>query len=85
MMQRGMGRHLDNAPMKFAPAEGVAFFEKLGWAVRDCESSFHEAMRLRRLPLLLHFLGLLFPRPDPRNLGKHTRWSGLLRLKAKRG
>jgi hypothetical protein len=84
-VKRGMGRHLENAPMKFAPPEGLAFFEKLGWNARDCESIFHEAIRLHRLPWLLRFFSLFFPRPDPRNLGERTLWSGLLRLEAQRG
>jgi O-methyltransferase involved in polyketide biosynthesis len=85
MMKRGMGRHLENAPMKFAPPEGLAFFEKLGWNARDCESIFHEAIRLHRLPLLLRFFSLFFPRPNPRRLGERTLWSGLLRLEAQSG
>jgi hypothetical protein len=28
-------RMLDNTPFKFAPADGVGYFEKLGWVAAD--------------------------------------------------
>jgi methyltransferase (TIGR00027 family) len=79
MLHKGMGRHLVNAPIKFAPPNGVAFFEEIGWRVRDLHSFFREAIRLRRVPLLVRGLGLFFPEPDPRNLGR-SRWSAIVRL-----
>jgi methyltransferase (TIGR00027 family) len=78
MLQKGMGAHLDNAPMKFAPAEGVAFYEKLGWKARDIRSFFREGVRLRRVPLLLRLFAF-FPEPDPRNPGS-ARWSAVVRF-----
>jgi hypothetical protein len=79
MMQKGMGSLLENAPMKFAPPDGVGFFEKIGWKALDIRSFFREALRLRRAPLLLHLFAL-FPDPDPRHLAKSDRWSGVVRL-----
>lgn len=79
MLMKGMGSVLDGAPMKFAPPDGVAFFEKLGWKARDIRSFFREALRLRRLPVFLRMFAL-FSEPDPRNLGDHGRWSAVLRL-----
>src|SRR6266404_3330820 len=39
VMRKGMGTHLVNAPLKFAPPSGVAFFEALGWrASRKCDA-----------------------------------------------
>jgi methyltransferase (TIGR00027 family) len=77
MMMTSMPADLANAPVKFAPANGVAFFEALGWNVRDVRSPIHEARRLGRLPWLLNVLMMLpAPTPDPRNVGK-TRWSGI--------
>jgi methyltransferase (TIGR00027 family) len=71
---------LSRAPMLFAPPNGVAFFEALGWKARDIVSSFHEALRLKRLPPLLRFLAMLpFPPPDPRNVAKAP-WSAVVRL-----
>jgi len=78
MMQKTMGKQLANAPMKFAPAEGVAFFEALGWAIQDVRSFLREAARLRRLPWFLRPFSLL-PEPDPRRLG-NARWSAAIRL-----
>jgi methyltransferase (TIGR00027 family) len=78
MVQKGMRGNLANAPMKFAPGEGVAYFEALGWKVRDVRSLFREAVRLRRLPLFLRMFGFL-PDPDPRKVEK-ARWSAVVRL-----
>jgi methyltransferase (TIGR00027 family) len=78
MMQKTMGKQLANAPMKFAPDEGVAFFEALGWATEDVRSFLREAMRLRRLPWFLRPFSFL-PEPDPRRLG-NARWSAAIRL-----
>jgi methyltransferase (TIGR00027 family) len=77
MMQRGMGNHLSNAPLKFGPAEGVALFEALSWQPLDIHSVLHEAARLRRLPFLFRLFARL-PGPNPRRLGK-ARWSGIVR------
>lgn len=78
MMQKTMGTELVNAPMKFAPAEGVAFFEAMGWKVQDVRSLMRGAVRLRRLPWFLRPFSLL-PEPDPRRLG-NARWSAVIRL-----
>jgi methyltransferase (TIGR00027 family) len=77
-LQRGMGQRLVNAPMKFGPASGVAFFEALGWQARDVQSLLHEGARLRRVPWPLSLFAA-FPPPNPRALGKQ-RWSGVVRL-----
>jgi methyltransferase (TIGR00027 family) len=78
MLQRGMGENLANAPLKFAPADGVAFFEALGWKARDILEIFQEAVRFRRVPFIFRFFAL-FPHPDPRNPGK-ARWSAVVRF-----
>jgi hypothetical protein len=78
MLRKGMGTHLSNAPLKFAPANGIAFFEALGWRVAQVHSIFHAAVRFRRLPWFLKPFALL-PEPNPRKLGK-TRWSGVVQL-----
>ena len=79
MMQRGMGDELSRAPLIFAPSNGVAFFEALGWKVARIESIFHAASRFRRLPLVLRLFALL-PSPDPRNIGTQ-RWSAVVELR----
>ena len=73
-----MGAHFENAPFKFAPPDGVAFFEALGWKAHDIRSLFHEAIRMRRLPWLLRPFALL-PKPDPRRPGS-ARWSAVVRF-----
>jgi methyltransferase (TIGR00027 family) len=78
MMQRGMGENLANAPLKFAPADGVAFFEILGWKACDIREIFQEAVRFRRVPFFFRFFAHL-PQPDPRKPGK-ARWSAVVRF-----
>ena len=78
MMQKGMGAALANAPLKFAPANGIAFFEALGWRVAQVQSIFYAAVRFRRLPWFLRLFALL-PEPNPRKLGR-ARWSGVVEL-----
>jgi len=78
MLGKSMGRHLVNAPMKFAPANGVAYFEALGWHGTEVHSILHAARRFRRLPFFLRLFAL-FPEPNPRNLGR-SRWSGVVKL-----
>ena len=79
MLHKSMGPHFANAPMKFGPPNGVAFFEALGWSVDDVTSILHAAARFRRLPLLLRMVALL-SEPDPRMLG-HTPWTGVVKLR----
>ena len=78
MMRTGMGATLQNAPLKFAPENGIAFFEALGWRVAQVDSIFHAAVRFRRLPMFLRLFALL-PEPNPRKLGR-ARWSAVVRL-----
>ena len=78
MMGRSMGQHLANAPMKFGPANGVAFFEELGWRVTHIQSVMAAAARLRRLPWTLKLFSFL-PEPNPRSPGR-TPWSAVVQL-----
>jgi methyltransferase (TIGR00027 family) len=75
---KGTEGHLAASMMSFAPADGVAFFEALGWRAVEIHSIVHAAARFRRAPLRLRPLAWL-PDPDPRRLG-HSRWSGVVRL-----
>lgn len=79
MQQREMAELLANAPMKFAPPDGVAFFEALGFRALEIESVLHAAGKFKRLPWLLRLFAK-FPAPDPRKLGEHARWTGVVRL-----
>jgi len=69
---------MQSAPFKFAPANGVAYFEDLGWQAVEVVSVFTVAHRFDRLPRWMRFLAWL-PQPDPRNPGGKT-WSGVVRL-----
>jgi O-methyltransferase involved in polyketide biosynthesis len=78
LFRTGMGTHLTNAMWKFAPSNGVAYFEALGWKVAEVRSMLHAAARYRRLPLFLRLIAML-PEPDPRNPGR-SRWSAVVLL-----
>lgn len=73
-----MGKTLANAPWKFAPANGLAFFEDLGWKPRVARSLFREGARLKRVPFLMRPFALL-PEPNPRDL-RNGRWSAVARF-----
>jgi methyltransferase (TIGR00027 family) len=79
LLRKGMGSLLENAPMKFGPANGVAFFEALGWRARDIRSFIREAARLRRGPWLLRTLASVLPDADARKPG-NARWSAVVRF-----
>ncbi|HZU98106.1 MAG TPA: SAM-dependent methyltransferase [Planctomycetota bacterium] len=79
-MRRGR-TFLDAAPMRFGPAEGVSFFEPLGWRSLEVHSKLKAAARLGRLGVLLRLASLL-PDPGGRNLGI-VPWSGVCLLERK--
>jgi methyltransferase (TIGR00027 family) len=79
MMQKATSARLDAGDrMKFAPASGVAYFEALGWEVRDVLSMFKAAAKFKRLPFPL-WLFKHAPEPDPRKLGKRP-WGAVVRF-----
>lgn len=78
MMAKSMGSQLVNAPMKFGPVNGVAFFEDLGWRAGHIQSVMRAAARFRRLPWTLRLFGFL-PEPNPRSPGR-TPWSAVVQL-----
>ena len=78
MMKKGMGPQLANAPMKFGPANGIAFFEVLGWRATHVQSVLRAASRFRRLPWTLKLFAFL-PEPNTRNPGRSP-WSAVVQL-----
>ncbi len=82
-LQKGLGAHMRNSPLKFAPPNGIAFFERLGWSARDIRSVLREGVRLRRIPLLMRVLAML-PEANPRDPGD-KRWSAVARLERASG
>jgi len=77
-MKRGAGRQLASAPMKFAPDNGVAFFEEQGWTLQDIRSLFKEAARWKRAPWYLRPFAML-PDADPRSPGQRP-YTAVVRL-----
>lgn len=78
MMNKKMAGMLQNAPFKFAPENGLAYFEDLGWRVAEAESLFAAAHRFHRLPTFMRPLAWL-PQPDPRHPGNRA-WSAVALL-----
>jgi len=79
LMRTNMGAELDNAPLKFAPRNGIAFFEPLGWEVREVKSLFREGVRFARVPWYLRPFAR-FPEADARRPGDE-RWSAVVRFR----
>jgi hypothetical protein len=73
LMNDKMAGMLQNAPFVFAPENGLAFFEQLGWRTVQVEALYLAARRFHRLPLLMHPWSWL-PEPDPRHPGRRP-WS----------
>jgi methyltransferase (TIGR00027 family) len=78
MMTKSVGDGLGRSQLHFAPENGVAFYEALGWRAREIRSFFREGLRLGRIPLLFRPFGWIAD-PDPRHFGRRP-WSGVARL-----
>lgn len=78
MMNKKMAGMLQNAPFKFAPENGLAFFEELGWRIAQAESLLAAARRFQRLPLSMRAVSWL-PDADPRSPGRRP-WSAVALL-----
>lgn len=78
MISRSWGKQLDagNAPFKFAPASGTAFFESFGWREAEFRSGSDEAHRLNRT-MRMHWLWRLVARfASPARRERYRRMSG---------
>lgn len=73
MMNKKMAGMLQNAPFKFAPENGLAYFENLGWRTVDVQALYLAAHRFHRLPVWMRPLTWL-PPPNPRHPGGRA-WS----------
>lgn len=78
MMNRRMAGMLQNAAFKFAPDNGVAYFEDLGWRCVEVESLMVAAHRFHRLPIWMLPAAWL-RQPDPRQPGRRP-WSAVALL-----
>ena len=76
MHKSGSLRSLEQAgaPLKFAPAEGPAFFERHGWTLVDVQSMLHTAARLKRLSFGMRLFALL---PDSKGRTPRSPWGGV--------
>jgi methyltransferase (TIGR00027 family) len=82
MLRRTWGNALStgNAPMIFAPPEGTAFFQPLGWREREFRSTWEESIRLDRsvrFARIWYWLGRLYPK---RMRDEFHRMSGIVLL-----
>ena len=66
-MNKNVAGIYENAPFKFAPENGLAFFEDLGWRAAEAESMLVAANRLHRLPVWMR--PLTWRRTDLRRPG----------------
>lgn len=87
MMARTWGKQaaMGNAPFKFAPAEGTAFFAPMGWREREYRNTMDEGFRLgRTMPgaRFWRFIGRLMPR---RKQEEFKRFSGIVLLERAAG
>jgi methyltransferase (TIGR00027 family) len=82
MMSKSWGKAVaeGNAPFKFAPEEGTAFFEAAGWVEREYRPTMEEAKRIDRQMRGMWFWGFLF-RFYPRKVKESfRRFSGVALL-----
>jgi methyltransferase (TIGR00027 family) len=73
LMNKKMADLMQNAPFIFAPDNGLAYFEHLGWHILEWDHLMAAANRFRRLPWFMR-PALWGPQPDPRHPGKRP-WS----------
>jgi O-methyltransferase involved in polyketide biosynthesis len=77
MLRRQLNQ-LDQAglPLQFGPADGPAFFTRLGWQPADVRSTLHAAAKLHRLPFFLR----LIARISSPNFKPNRPWSAVCLL-----
>jgi methyltransferase (TIGR00027 family) len=73
VMNKKMAGMFENAPFIFAPENGLAYFEDLGWRVLESEYLMAAAKRFGRLPIFM-WPAMWGPQPNPRHPGKRP-WS----------
>ncbi len=70
--------HAAGPLFKFAPEDGVGFFEPFGWKVLEVQSIARMAVRFRRAPLRLYPLAFM-PEVNPRRPG-NVPWFAVVRV-----
>jgi methyltransferase (TIGR00027 family) len=87
LMSRTWGNHLrsGNAPMRFAPEEGTAFFAPAGWREAEYHPMLDEAVRLRRAPRMAWVWRLLGLLASKQRRAQFKRFSGIVLLENDKG
>ena len=85
LLERSWGGALarGNAPFRFAPPNGTAFFESLGWREASYRSALEEAHRLKREMPMMWFWRLLTRLSSPARREEARRMSGFVLLERK--
>ena len=89
LLLRKFTKHLDsklksgNAPFRFGPAEGTAWFAPHGWYEREWHSTWTDAMRLKRTPRYAGFWNFLLGISPRKSREAQLRMSGVALLEAR--
>jgi methyltransferase (TIGR00027 family) len=85
LLERSWGGTLarGNAPFRFAPPNGTAFFESLGWREASYRSALEEAHRLKREMPMMWFWRLVTRLSSPARREEARRMSGFVLLERK--
>ncbi|MEO6596964.1 MAG: SAM-dependent methyltransferase [Planctomycetota bacterium] len=80
MLERRLGTQMQagNAPFRFGPAEGTAFFVPHGWREAEYRSTWQESLRLRRTVRLAWLWNLLGKLGGERKREQFRRFSGIV-------
>ena len=74
-----------NAPMRFAPEEGTAFFAPSGWREAEYRAMLDEAVRLKRAPKMAWLWRLLGLFASKKRREQFKRFSGVVLLQNDKG
>jgi methyltransferase (TIGR00027 family) len=82
MMKKWWGKETSqgNAPFRFAPAEGAAYFEPQGWREAEWHGTMDDARRLKREMRGMWFYRLLMRLAPAKRQAEFKRFSGVLLL-----
>jgi methyltransferase (TIGR00027 family) len=78
MMRQRLGTALGRAPVRFAPLDGIAYFERRGWTVEQVRPLGSEGVRLARVPRVFERFARS-AHADPRSPG-NQRWAAVVEL-----
>lgn len=79
-LNRKLERQLGNAPFRFGPAEGTAFFLPHGWREVEFRSTWYESLRLKRTVKLAWLWNLLANLGGKQRRERIRRFAGMVLL-----